>query len=71
MTHHKETFANCVIEVKDGTHLSINGKVIDYEYDKESNKWSSRYLPYTQYDSILEMAQAIAQHTVEFSSIKD
>ncbi len=71
MAHHKETFANCVIEIEDDTHLSINGKVIDYEHDKDNNKWSSRYLPYTQYDSILEMAKAIAQHTVEFSSEKD
>lgn len=70
MSHHKEIFEGCNIEVKDDTDLSINGKEIVYEHDGAKNKFSSKYLPYTQYDSLLEMARAIARHTVEFSNVK-
>lgn len=71
MAHYNETFADCKIEIKDDTNLSINGKEIFYEYDQVKNKFYSKYLPYTQYDSLLDMARAIAQHTVEFSSVKE
>lgn len=71
MTHHKEVFESCNIEIKDDTNLSINGKEIEYEHDGRNNKWSSKYLPYTQYDSLLEMAREIAKHTVEFSNINE
>lgn len=71
MAHHKEVFEGCDIEIKDDTNLSINGKEIECEHDGEKNKWSSKYLPYTQYDSLLEMARAIVQHTVEFSNAKE
>jgi hypothetical protein len=71
MAHHKETFEGCNIEIKDDINLSINGKEINYEYDQVKNKFSSKYLPYTQYDSLLEMARAIAKHTVEFSHVKE
>jgi len=70
MANHKETFEGCAIEIKDDAMLSINGKEIDYEHDDTNNKWSSRYLPYTNYNSLLEMARAIARDTVEFSSAK-
>lgn len=71
MAHHKETFEGCEIEIKDDANLSINGKEINYEYDQVKNKFSTRYLPYTQYDSLLEMARAIARDTVEFSHVKE
>jgi hypothetical protein len=71
MAHHKETFEGCEIEIKDDINLSINGKEINYEYDQVKNKFSSKYLPYTQYDSLLEMARAIAKHTVEFSHVEE
>ncbi len=71
MAHHKEAFEGCTIEVKDDADLSINGKEIDYKHDEGGNKFSSKYLPYTQYDSLLELARAIAKHTVEFSHVKD
>lgn len=71
MSHHQETFEGCTIEIKDDIDLTINGKVIDYEQDTAKKKFSSKYLPYTQYDSLLEMARAIARHTVEFSKSKE
>lgn len=71
MSHHKEIFEGCNIEIKDDTDLLINGKEIVYELDGTKNKFSSKYLPYTQYDSLLEMARAIARHTVEFSNVKE
>lgn len=71
MTHHKEVFEGCNIEIKDDTNLSINGKEIEYEHDERKNKWSSKYLPYTQYDTLLEMAREIVKHTVEFSNINE
>ena len=71
MADYKESFEGCTIEIKNDVSLSINGKEIDYQYDPAKKKFSSRYLPYTQYDSLLEMAKAIAQHTVEFSHVEE
>ncbi len=71
MTHHKEIFADCVIEIRDDANLTINGKTIDFDYDSEENKWSSRYLPYTQHGSLLELAKSIAQLTADFSTQKN
>lgn len=68
MANHKETFEGSVIEIKDPDKLTINGKEIDYKYDAAQNKWWSRYLPYTKYNSLLEMARAIVRDTAEFSS---
>lgn len=71
MADYKESFEGCTIEIKDDVDLSINGKEIDYQHDEAKNKFSSKYLPYTQYDSLLELAREIAKHTVEFSHVKD
>lgn len=71
MTHHTEVFDGCTIEIKDDSGLTINGKEIDYRHDAAKNKFSSRYLPYTQYDSLLELAREVAKHTVEFSNVKE
>ncbi len=71
MANYKETFEDCEIEIKDDINLFINGKEIDYQHDRTKNKFSSKYLPYTQYDSLLQLARAIVQHTVEFSHVKE
>lgn len=71
MSNHKESFEGCTIEIKDDASLSINGKEINYQYDSVKKKFSSRSLPYTQYDSLLELARAIAKHTVEFSHVQE
>ncbi|MGV8711910.1 MAG: hypothetical protein ACWA6R_05105 [Nitrosomonas sp.] len=71
MAQHTETFAGCTITIKDNTGLTINGKEIDYQHDPIKDKYSSKYLPYTLYDSLLELARAIAKHTVEFSHIDE
>lgn len=67
MSNLKETLEGCSIEIKDETELTINGKHIDYEKDSIDNQWSSRYLPYTNYDSLLDLARAIVKDTSEFS----
>ena len=67
MPNHKETFQGCSIEIENETELTINGKLIDYEWNKVTDEWSSRYLPYTNYGSLLDLARAIARDTVEFS----
>ncbi len=66
MTKHTETFANCTIEIEDDDSLRIAGKDINYDYDPVSKKWSASYLPYTHYDSLQSLAQAIVRDTVEF-----
>lgn len=66
MTKHTEVFANCTIEIEDDDSLRIAGKEISYDYDPDSRKWSADYLPYMHYDSLLDLAQAIARDTVEF-----
>jgi hypothetical protein len=66
MTTHTETFANHTIDIDDDGGLRIDGKEIHYEHDPVSNTWSASYLPYTQYNSLLELARAIVRDTVEF-----
>ena len=64
----KETYENCEIRIEDETQLFINQKAIEYTHDKDNKKWSSRYLPYTEYDSLIALAKAIVSDTAEFKS---
>jgi len=66
MTKQTEEFANCTIEIEDNGDLTIQNKLIDYEHDVDTDTWSSRYLPYTHYKSLIELARAIAGETSEF-----
>ena len=65
----KETFDHCEIIIQDDVALSINGKPISFEKNTETGKWLSRYLPYTEYDSLLDLAKAIVRDTVEFTHV--
>ncbi len=65
MATHSETFENCEIEVTDD-QIKINGKQMQPEFDPAAGKWSSQYLPYTRYDSLIELARAIVHDTEEF-----
>jgi len=71
MANHKEVLDGCTIEIQHGKTLTINGKEIPYEHDRADGKWSSKYLPYTKYQSLLDMARAIVRDTVEFSHVKE
>ena len=71
MAKHKEVLDGCTIEIQDDGNLTINGKEIQYEHDRADGKWSSKYLPYTKYKSLLDMARAIVRDTVEFSHVKE
>ena len=64
----KETYEGCEIRIEDDTQLFINQKPIEYEHDKDNKKWSSRYLPYTNYDSLIALAKAIVRDTAEFKA---
>ena len=64
----KETYENCEIRIEDETQLFINQKAIEYEHDKGNKQWSSRYLPYSNYDSLIALAKAIVSETAEFKS---
>jgi len=64
----KQTYKNCEIRIENDQRLFINQKEIEYEYDRIQNKWSSRYLPYTQYNSLDDLAKAIIVDTVEFNA---
>ena len=66
MTKHTETVGNHTITIEEDDSLFIAGKVIDYTFDPVSNTWSSRYLPYSTYDSLLALARAIATDSIEF-----
>ncbi|MDR4462717.1 MAG: tyrosinase cofactor [Nitrospira sp.] len=70
-TNHKEVLEGCTIEIRDDDHLTINGKEIHYEHNRSDGTWSSKYLPYTKYPSLLAMARAIVRDTVEFSHVKE
>ncbi|MCH9698137.1 MAG: YggN family protein [Gammaproteobacteria bacterium] len=69
MSSTTETYQNCEIRINNNNELFINGKRIDYEFDFDSNKWLSKYLPYHDYDSLLELARAIVRDTVEFTHV--
>lgn len=64
----QEVYENCQIRIEDDESLYINQKAIDYEYDKENKTWSSRYLPYSQYESLDDLAKAIVSDTAEFKA---
>ncbi len=62
-----QSYEGSEIEIEDDTNLTIDGKHIECEHDSLSGKWSSKYLPYTHYDSLLDLARAIARDAAEFS----
>jgi len=67
MAIYKETYIECNIEIKDDVYLTINNKNIDYNYDDTNKKWSSRYLPYSQFNSLLDLSKAITKDSLEFT----
>ena len=67
MKKHSEEYANCTIEIDKNGALKIQNKPVEYTYDSDTKSWSSDYLPYTSYPSIIELARAIAGDTLEFS----
>ena len=66
MKKHSEEFANCAIEIDKDSNLTIQKKPIEYTYDGDTKTWSSHFLPYTSYPSLIELARAIAGDTSEF-----
>jgi len=68
MSTRNETYEGRDITIEDDKILMINDKEIDYEHELETDKWFSRYLPYTVYDSLDELAKAIISNTSEFES---
>lgn len=64
-----ETFDGCEIVIENDTKLTINGKHISYEYNLSTDKWMSRYLPYTDYGSLIDLARSIVRDTVEFTHV--
>lgn len=67
MISRQQTYKNRVITIEDN-NLFIDQKEIEYEHDPQRQKWSSRYLPYTQYDSLDDLAKALIVDTVEFNA---
>jgi len=66
----KELFDDCKIIIEDDKSLTINGKQIDQIYNPDSGKWVTKYLPYTEYDNLLDLAQAVIRDTVEFTHLE-
>ncbi len=67
----QQTYKGHDIKIEDDVKLIINEKEIEYFEDKEQGKWFSKYLPYTQYDSLEDLAKAIAVDTAEFKYIQE
>lgn len=67
MPTHTETFLGSKIEVTDSQELTIDGKLLQPTFDAATQQWSSQYLPYTTYSSLLDLAHAIVRDTEEFS----
>lgn len=66
MSTRNETYKGFDITIEDNNKLMINDKEIDYGL--EDDKWFSKYLPYTVYDSLDELAKAIISNTSEFEA---
>lgn len=71
MATYSETYQGCKIEIEDDRDLTIEGKHIIPQYDASTQKWSSQYLPYTTYSSLLDLAQAIVRDTEEFNTTQN
>ncbi|MFT5702041.1 MAG: hypothetical protein ACI8ZB_004946 [Desulforhopalus sp.] len=71
MRPYKEIYNGCDLLISETETLFINTKEIEYEHNPSDNTWSSRYLPYSQYNSLLEMAKAIADNAAEFVTISE
>jgi hypothetical protein len=70
MTTHTETYLGCEIEIQDDKQLKINSKLIDTDFDAERKKWSTRYLPYSEFDSLEELSRAVTRDSVEFTEAR-
>ena len=66
MPAQRKTYLSRKININKNNELTINKKQIDYEHDRRERKWSSKYLPYTQYNSLLDLAKAIIRDSAEF-----
>ena len=71
MAGHKESYKGCSIVIEGDSGLTINGKDIDCEHDVGSKKWSSKYMPYSRYDTLLDLAKSIVRDSAEFSGADD
>ncbi len=67
MTTVTETHHNKTINILDDKQLSIEGKSIPLDFDHETGKWSTHFLPYTQYDDLVTMAKQIIDDSEEFN----
>ena len=61
-----EKYNDCTIAILDDGQLCIDDKLINYECDLNERQWHSEYLPYSQYNSLLDLAKAIVDNTEEF-----
>lgn len=66
MSAHSEIYKDCTIKIMEDGQLSIDKKPIDCNYDSAEKMWYSRYLPYSQYPSQIELAKAIIASSEEF-----
>ena len=62
------THSGCDIQIDEDNQLTISGKPIELKWDHVKSQWSSRHLPYSNYDSILALAKAIAENSADFAS---
>ena len=63
----KEDYEGCAIEIEVENTLTLNGKKIEFTHDNTNETWHSDYLPYSQYNSLIELARAIVHESGEFT----
>ncbi|MCK5888429.1 MAG: hypothetical protein KAG19_00635 [Methylococcales bacterium] len=68
MTTMTETFDGCEITIE-GDTVTINSRQIDCEYSNDSKKYSTSYLPYSDYSNLLTLAKDVIRNTVEFTHL--
>ncbi len=67
MAEQKKTFKGFEIVIDDNENLAVDGKAIDVSKGENGNYYTS-YLPYTEYPTLMELAQKVVDNVPDFDT---
>ena len=67
MAEQKKTFKGFEIVIDDNENLAVDGKAIDVSKGENGNYYTS-YLPYTEYPTLMELAQEVVDNVPDFDT---
>lgn len=69
MPEQRETYKGKeVVANDDATWLTIGGTQVEVSLDERSGRYQTRHLPYTDYESVLELAKQMIDNVPRFRS---